>query len=249
MIGLPDRKIARRAMPSRARYSRERGRVRQQPVADVVDQLAVLLLRHAPVEAAVARLHVEDRDVVAGGGYRRQAAVGVAEDEQRIGTEVQQLGLAARDDRRDLRAHVSPRGCRDRCPARGAQLVEEDLRELGVVVLPGVDEAMLDPRLRERLEDETQPDQLRPRPDDCHDLHGEGEIHEVSLRQEIGQLLALHHRVRRRVLTGYRAARRCPARAPEAGAGSRSGRRARTSGAPPPRRRGSRGSSRLAGSP
>ena len=64
---------------------------------DVVDDPAVDLLGHALVEAAVAGLHVEDRDLAALGGDRREAAVGVAEDQQGVGP------LAAASTRVDAR--------------------------------------------------------------------------------------------------------------------------------------------------
>ena len=51
-------------------------------VGDVIDDLAIDLLRHALVEAAVAGLHVEDRDLAPLGRDRGQTAVGVAEQKQ-----------------------------------------------------------------------------------------------------------------------------------------------------------------------
>ena len=51
----------------------------------MVDDAAVDFLRHALVEATVAGFHVKHRDVAALGRDRRQAAVGVAEDQHRVG--------------------------------------------------------------------------------------------------------------------------------------------------------------------
>ena len=52
--------------------------VGQVDVADVVDDLAVDLFRHVLIKAAVAGLHVEDRDLEALGGNSGEGAVGVA---------------------------------------------------------------------------------------------------------------------------------------------------------------------------
>ena len=51
--------------------------IRHVYIADVVDDLPVDLLGHALVEAAVARLHVEDGNLSALGCDRGKAAIGV----------------------------------------------------------------------------------------------------------------------------------------------------------------------------
>jgi hypothetical protein len=64
------------------------------------------------VEAAVAGLHVEDRDLAALGGDRRQAAVGVAEDQHRVG--LLSPGPVGRgDDLADRLGGVSPGGAEE----------------------------------------------------------------------------------------------------------------------------------------
>ncbi len=95
VIGLPVTKMRCGAMPSASRSRASAAVYGSSHVADVVDELAVLLLGHASVEAAVAGLHVEDRDVVPRRGDRGEAAVGVAEDQQRVGPELEQRRLAA----------------------------------------------------------------------------------------------------------------------------------------------------------
>jgi len=52
-----------------------------------------------------------------------------------------------------------------------AELVEEHLRELAVVVLPGVDDDLLDPALAERDRGGPRLHELRPVPDDGDDFH------------------------------------------------------------------------------
>ena len=55
---------------------------------------------------------------------------------------------------------------------REAELVEEDLRELGVVVLPGVDDNLLETALAERDRERSRLDELRAVADDGEDPHG-----------------------------------------------------------------------------
>ena len=62
--------------------------VGQVDVGDHVDDAAVGLLGQALVLAAVARLHVEDGDVEALGRDGGQAAVGVAQDEEGVGLDL-----------------------------------------------------------------------------------------------------------------------------------------------------------------
>ena len=64
------------------------------------------------------------------------------------------------------RAEVEPvRGLRE------PELLEEDLRELGVPMLAGVDDDFLDPRLAERHRERRRLDELRPVPYDGEDAH------------------------------------------------------------------------------
>ena len=81
--------------PRGARLSRLRSVYGMQHVAGLVDDPPVDLLRDAVVEAAVARLHVEDRDPHALGDVGRHGAVGVAEDQQPVGLARANTGPAA----------------------------------------------------------------------------------------------------------------------------------------------------------
>ena len=54
---------------------------------------------------------------------------------------------------------------------REAELVEEDLRQLGVVVLARVQDALVDARLAERERQRSRLHELRAVPDDGEDLH------------------------------------------------------------------------------
>ncbi len=126
------------------------------------------LLRHREVAAAETGLDVRQRDPRGGGRPRSgERGVRVAEDDDGVGP--LRLDDAANGGRQRLdvgRAEVEPvRGLRQ------SQLLEEDLRELGVPVLAGVDDDFLDPRLAERHRERRRLDELRPVADDGEDAH------------------------------------------------------------------------------
>ena len=54
---------------------------------------------------------------------------------------------------------------------REPELVEEDLRQLRVVVLARVEDALVDPRLAKRERERSRLDELRAVPDDGEHLH------------------------------------------------------------------------------
>jgi hypothetical protein len=103
----------------------------QVDVGDHVDDAAVSLLGQALVLAAVARLHVEDGDVEPLGRDGGKAAVGVAQDEKRVGLHLNHELIARGDDVAHGLAQVGAHGVQ-------RQVAEEDAVERVVVVLPGV---------------------------------------------------------------------------------------------------------------
>lgn len=105
--------------------------VGQVDVGDHVDDASVGLLGQALVLAAVARLHVEDGDVQALGRDGGKAAVGVAQDEKRVGLHLNHELIARGDDVAHGLAQVGAHGVQ-------RQVAEEDAVERVVVVLPGV---------------------------------------------------------------------------------------------------------------
>ena len=112
--------------------------VGQVDVGDHVDDAAVGLLGQALVLAAVARLHVEDGDVQALGRDGGQAAVGVAQDEQRVGLDLDHQLVARGDDVAHGLAQVGAHGVEVDVGVGELQVAEEDAVERVVVVLPGV---------------------------------------------------------------------------------------------------------------
>ena len=117
------------------------GRVDEQELRDLVGQKAVQLLGHGAVEATKPRLDVADRDAALGrregGGERR---VHVSGDEDDVRLDLQQQRFETRDNTRRLLS-VRPRADAEKVIGLAdAEVLEEDLGHLSVVVLSGVNE-------------------------------------------------------------------------------------------------------------
>ena len=112
--------------------------VGQVDVGDRVDDSAVGLLGQALVLTAVAGLHVEDGDVQALGRDGRQAAVGVAQDQQRVGLHLDHELVTRGDDVAHGFAQVGAHGVQVDFGVVERQIAEEDAVERVVVVLPRV---------------------------------------------------------------------------------------------------------------
>jgi hypothetical protein len=127
-----------------AQVAGRRGRRAQQQVGGVVGEHAVELLGHRAVERAHPRLHMGDRDPHLRRGQRAgQRRVRVAVDEHHVGA----LGRQQRRQRGQHAARLLGVGAAAQLEQvlgpRQLQLVEEDLRQLRVVVLARVDEHLL----------------------------------------------------------------------------------------------------------
>ncbi|MNZ93149.1 hypothetical protein D3C78_1122060 [compost metagenome] len=138
-------------------------------VAEVVEHLAVELFRHALVKAAVARLHVEHRDLAALGRNDRQAGIGIAVEQQCIGLLQLEHRVGLGDHLGDgLRGGLAG-GAEEVVRLADLQVVEEHLVEFVVVVLPRMHQHVVD--LAIQLGDHpAHLDQLRTGTDQCHDL-------------------------------------------------------------------------------
>ena len=112
--------------------------VGQVDVGDDVHDAAVGLLGQALVLAAVAGLHVEDGDVQALGRDGGQAAVGVAQDQQRVGLHLDHEPVARGDDVAHGLAQVGTHGVQVDVRVVQRQVAEEDAVEGVVVILAGV---------------------------------------------------------------------------------------------------------------
>jgi hypothetical protein len=127
-----------------------------------------VLLRHRQVAAAEPSLDVSDRKLrVDGGAGARQGRVRVAEDQHPVRREV---GEAPRD----RGAHRVGVGRLQSQPKRlrEPELVEEDLRQLAVVVLPGVQDGLVDPGAAQRRGERRRLDELRAVAHNREDAHG-----------------------------------------------------------------------------
>lgn len=98
----------------------------QVDVGDHVDDAAVGLLGQALVLAAVARLHMEDGDVQALCRDGGQAAVGVAQDEQRVGLDLDHQLVARGDDVAHRLSQVRAHGVQVDVRVVQRQVAEED---------------------------------------------------------------------------------------------------------------------------
>ena len=142
---------------------------REQERRGPVDLDPVVLLRHRQVAAPQAGLDVRERGTgrVRGPGARERR-VRVAVDEH----PVRPLRLDRFLDRRTHRLGIrrlQPEPVVRLCEV---ELVEEDLRQLRVVVLPGVQDDLVDSGLAQGQRQGRRLDELRPVPDDGEHFHG-----------------------------------------------------------------------------
>jgi hypothetical protein len=109
----------------------------------VIHDAAIGLLGNTLVEAAVARFHVEDRDLTSLGRDYRQAAVGITQHQQRLGLLGNQHSIHGGNDLADGLCSAATRSVQEVIRLANAQVVKEDLVELVVVVLTRVHHNML----------------------------------------------------------------------------------------------------------
>ena len=141
----------------------------EQQAREPVDLDPVSLLRHVEVAAAQARLDVgKRRSGLLGGACPGESRVRVAVDER----PVRPLGAQRFGDPRRHRVRVGGMRLEPVAGLAEPELVEEDLRELGVVVLPRMEHDLLDPVLAQSHRKRRRLDELRPVPDDGEHLHG-----------------------------------------------------------------------------
>ena len=96
-------------------------------VADVVHDPAVDLLGHALIEAAVACLHVEDRDFASLGRVGGQAGIGVAQHQQGVRFDLAEHGIHLGNDVPDRFGSGRAGGAEEVIRFAEFEIVEEDL--------------------------------------------------------------------------------------------------------------------------
>ena len=115
----------------------------QVDVCNMIDDLAVGLLRHPLIEASVSRLHVKDRDLSSLGRNCRQAAVGIAEDQERLRLRLRQHRIELDDSVADGLRGVGACGVQEMVRLADLQVGEEDLVQFIIEVLAGVDQDVI----------------------------------------------------------------------------------------------------------
>jgi len=119
------------------------GAVGHVDVAGVVNNLPVGLLRHPLIETAVTCFHVKDRNFATLGRDCRKAAVGIAENKQGLGFLLFQHLVNLDDQLPDGLGGIHTCGIEEMIGPAHLQIVEEDLVQLIIIVLPRVDKNMI----------------------------------------------------------------------------------------------------------
>ena len=135
----------------------------------MVDDAAIDLLGHPHVEAAVAGLHVEGGDLAPLGRDHRQAAVGIAQHQHRIGLDLRQRRIGGDDHLADGLRAGGPGRIQEHIRPADAQVLEEDAVEFVVVVLAGMHQHVF-AVLVQRGQHPRQADDLRAGADDGGDF-------------------------------------------------------------------------------
>ena len=138
-------------------------------VRDDVDDPAIRLLGKALILAAVARLHVEDRDMQTLRPDDRQAGVGVAEHEHGVGLDFVHQPVTLRDDVPHRLAEVGADGVKVDVGIGKPEIAEENAVQIVIIVLPRVREQRVE--IAAALSDHSrQPDDLGARADNDEKL-------------------------------------------------------------------------------
>ena len=125
--------------------------VDEEDAAQVVGEHTVVLFRHPVVVAAQAGFEVRDRDLQLHRGKRPcERRVDVAGDDDHVGTSLEQHLLDPDESLRGLLAVRAGADAEEDVGLGQAELAEEDVGHLRVVVLAGVNERDLDSGFLER---------------------------------------------------------------------------------------------------
>ena len=174
--------------PARDALGRERLRrvlVRgEENRGQLVDLDAVPFLGHRQVTAAEPRLDVSLADSgVVGRERAGQRRVRVAEDEH----DVRALGADRFADPGPHRRRVGGVQIEPVARLREPQLVEEDLRQLGIVVLPRMQDDLVDSVITKRNGERRRLDKLRAVSDDRENLQGVGTLGALRAVSSVGR--------------------------------------------------------------
>ena len=138
-------------------------------VGGYIHNAAVGFLRQAFVEAAVPGLHMEDRNVKPLGSNDGQAGICVTQHQHGVRLDLLHEIVAFGDNRADRLAEVCTGGIQVIVRRAKPQIFKEHLIQLVVVILPRVDENLLEIAVA-ALDGSRKTDDLRSRAEDRHQL-------------------------------------------------------------------------------
>ena len=145
--------------------------VGHEQIAAPVDDATIHLLGYPIVEAAVAGLHVKDRDPHTFRHVGAQRAVRVTEHQQTVRTLLfERAAGRRRQDRADALGKVGTEHAEVFVRCTDAELGKEHVAQRPLEVLPGVNEVEVT-EVVESLDHAAQADDLGSRPEDDRDLH------------------------------------------------------------------------------
>ena len=157
---------------------------RKQDRRQAVDLDSVPLLGHLQIAAAEARLDVSLPDAgVVGRERTGERRVRVPEDEH----EVRALGGDRLSDPSSHRRRLRGVEIEPVARLRQAELVEENLRQLGVVMLPRMQDDLLDPAVAKGDRERCGFDELRPVSNDRENLQGAGTLGALRAVSSVGR--------------------------------------------------------------
>ena len=165
-------------------------RIGQIDIADMIHNLAVDHFAYVPIPAAVARLHMKDRDFQPLGGNGRESRVGIAQNERRVGALIHHNLIALGDDIAHGFAQIAAHGVQVIIRRAQAQLAEEHLIERGIVVLPRMHNHMVKIPVR-TAHHRRQTDNLRPGAQHRHQLqlfHCHASLSGCTFRRKVSGL-------------------------------------------------------------
>ena len=163
-----DHHVRRQALAQQV-VARDRA-VGEVDVGRVVDDASVDFLRHAHVEAAIAGLHVEGRNLAPLGRNHRHATVGVAEHQHGIRLFCGQNAVDRDDHFADGLRTAGTGRIQEMIRLADAEVIEKDLVQFVIVVLAGMDQHVL-AILVQLGHHPRQADDLRPRADHGGNFH------------------------------------------------------------------------------
>ena len=144
----------------------------QAQVSGVVGEDPVVLLGHAAVEGTQTGLEVGHRKVhLDGGESAGNGRIGVAVDEHPIRVHLLQHRVELLEHATGHEAVGAATDTQVQIRIRDAELDEEGVGHVDVVVLAGVDDLVIDSLGREGLGHRGQLHELGTSPDDAHDAH------------------------------------------------------------------------------